>query len=85
MQEDEKKPPVGGGDVVFRARAVPLGQDGQVGIRLEADSDAARELLGDIDVWGHKPVAVVDRARTAERCAHTGGFRTVGLTLVLSR
>jgi hypothetical protein len=85
--QDEKKPlAASGADVVWRVRLLPR-QDGgaKVRLRVEADSEDARDLLGDLDVWGHHPVVVQDIARTVERDPRTGGFQTVGLTLVLSQ
>lgn len=75
--------PVPGG-AVWRVSQLPSYDANTVLLRLEADSVEARELLGDIDVWGHKPVRVIDRVRSTERHA-SGGFHTTGITLVLTR
>jgi hypothetical protein len=70
---------------VWRVSKLPAQPDGKVRLRLCADSALARELLGDVDVWGHKPCAIEGRLRTSERCPQTGGFYTTELVLVLTR
>ena len=89
MHEDEKKPPVGGvvgESAVWRVyRMAPTGEPGRIMLRIEADSAAARELLGDLDVCGQQPVKVAYCTGTAERCPQTGAFHTTGLTLLLTQ
>lgn len=70
---------------VWRVSQLPALADGKVRLRLCADSPLARELLGDVDVWGHQPFSVEGRVRTSQRCPQTGAFYTTELVLVLSR
>lgn len=90
MHEGEKKPPVGGlleaGEawVLWRVRKVPGDAPGATLLSIRADSREARELLGELDVHGHKPAQVVDRDRTVERDAETGAYYTTGVALLLN-